>query len=84
LLLGFYDTIDDDLEDSTHVVARWTKKKIKSAEKRSVRGTLAKSGLASGGAHSKSSAASLKVSNDHPLCVIVTGSRRRKQNPKYL
>jgi hypothetical protein len=84
LLLGFSDSVDDGIEDYTPVVSRRTKKKRKSAEKKSERGTLAKSCVASGGVQSKSSAASVKVSNDHPLCGIVTGTRRRKQNSKYL
>jgi hypothetical protein len=36
-----------------------------------------------GGAHAKSSAASVKVHNNHPLSGIVSGSRVRKQNSRY-
>jgi hypothetical protein len=84
LLLGFLDNLDDDMEDFTPVVSRKTKKKRKSAEKGSLRGTLAKSGVTSGGAHFRSSVASVKVANDHPLCGIVTRTRNRKQNHMYL
>jgi hypothetical protein len=37
-----------------------------------------------GGAQFKSSAALVKVYNNHPFCVIVSGSIVRKKNPKYL
>jgi hypothetical protein len=84
LLLGLSDNGDDDMEDYTPVVSRRSKKKKKSADRKSLRGTLAKSGVASGGAHSRSSDASVKSLNDHPLCGIMAGTRRRKQNPGYL
>jgi hypothetical protein len=84
LLLGFSNCVDGDIEDYTPAVSRRTKKKRKLAENKFVRGTLAKSGVASGGAHSTSSVVSVKVSNDHPLCGIVTRTRRRKQNSKSL
>jgi hypothetical protein len=84
LLLGLSDNGDDDMEDYTPVVSRRSKKKKKSADRKSLRGTLAKSGVASGGAHTRSSAASVKVANDHPLCGIVTGARNRRQNKRYL
>jgi hypothetical protein len=42
-------------------------RKQRSTERKSLRGTLAKSGVASGGAQSKSSVASVKVYNDHPF-----------------
>jgi hypothetical protein len=50
LLLGLSDNGDDDMEDYTPVVSRRSKKKKKSADRKSLRGTLAKSGVASGGA----------------------------------
>jgi hypothetical protein len=84
LLLGLSDNTDDEFEDFTPVVSRRTRKKRKLVEKKALRGTPAKSGVASRGAHSRSSAASVKVANDHPLCGIVTGTRNRKQNYKYL
>jgi hypothetical protein len=86
LLLGFSDKMeeDDDMEDFTPVISRRTKKQRKSVEKKRRRGTPAKSGVASGGALTKSCAASVKVLNDHPLCGIVTGTRTRKKNHKYL
>jgi hypothetical protein len=72
------------MEEYTPVVSRKTKKKKRLADIKSLRGTLAKSGVASGGAHARSSVASVKVANDHPLCGIVTGARNRKQNKRYL
>jgi hypothetical protein len=84
LLLGFSDNMEDDMVDYIPVVSRRTKKQRKSAEKRRRRGTPAKSSVASGGALAKSSAASVKVHNDHPLCGIVTGTRNRRKNSKYL
>jgi hypothetical protein len=59
-------------------------KKRRSASIKSVGVTLTKSGVVYGGAQVKWSDASVKFLNDHPLCGIVTGSRRRKQNSKYL
>jgi hypothetical protein len=47
LLLGFGDDMDDELEEYTPVVSMRTKKK-RSAERKSLRGTLDKSGVASG------------------------------------
>jgi hypothetical protein len=84
LLLGFNEELEDDIDDFTPVVSRRTKKQRKSAEKKKGRGTPTKSGVASRGALAKSSAASVKVHNDHPLCGIVTGTRNRKKNSKYL
>jgi hypothetical protein len=84
LLLGFNEELEDDIDDFTPVVSRRTKKQRKSAEKKKGRGTPTKSGVASRGALAKSSAASVKVHNDHPLCGIVTGTRNRRKNSKYL
>jgi hypothetical protein len=84
LLLGFSDNTEDDMEDFTPMVSRRTKKQRQSAEKKRRRATPTKSGVASGGALAKSSAASVKVHNDHPLCGIVTGTRTRRKNYKYL
>jgi hypothetical protein len=84
LLLGFNEELEDDIDDFTPVVSRRTKKQRKSAEKKKGRGAPAKSCVALRGALAKSSAASVKVHNDHPLCGIVTGTRNRRKNSKYL
>jgi hypothetical protein len=70
--------MEDDMVDYIPVVSRRTKKQRKSAEKRRRRGTPAKSSVASGGALAKSSAASVKVLNDHPLCGIMEVERKIK------
>jgi hypothetical protein len=86
LLLGFES--DQDLaeeDDFTPVVSRRNRKKRRSAGKdKRWKGTPAKSGGSFEGAQSKSCAALGKVNNAHPLSGIVTGTRCRKKNPKYL
>jgi hypothetical protein len=74
----------DDGEDFTPVISKRTKKKMRSAVKLSKRSNHSESVKSGGGAQFKSSAASVKVHNNHSLCDIVSGSRVRKKNPKYL
>jgi hypothetical protein len=86
LLLGFGKDQDlDDEDDFTPVVSRRSRKKKRSVGKsKRWKGTPTKSGGSLGGAQLKSCAASVKVNNDHPLSDIITGTRCRKKNPKYL
>jgi hypothetical protein len=86
LLLGFGRGQDlEDEDDFTPVLSRKNRKKRRSLVKsRRRRESPAKSGDSLLGAQSKSSAALGKVSNDHPLSGIVTGTRCRKKNPRYL
>jgi hypothetical protein len=75
----------EDEEGFTPVLSRKKRKKRRSlinSGKR--RGSPAKSGDSSEGAQSKSSAALGKVNNAHPLSGIITGTRCRKKNPRYL
>jgi hypothetical protein len=75
----------EDEEGFTPVLSRKKRKKRRSlinSGKR--RGSPVKSGDSSEGAQSKSSAALGKVNNAHPLSGIVTGTRCRKKNPRYL
>jgi hypothetical protein len=72
-------------DEFTPVVSRRKKKKERiSACKFVVRGTPTKSGVTSAGPESVLSAAPVKALNDYPLCGILSGTRRRKPNPKYL
>jgi hypothetical protein len=71
-------------EGFTPAVSRRKRKEKKYACKILLGGTLAKSVVASGGAHTKSSVTSVKDLNEDPLCGIMAGARRRKVNPKYL
>jgi hypothetical protein len=71
LLLGWKE--DADEEGFTPVISRRNKKKLKSACKVKLRG-----------AQSKVNAASVKVNNNHPLCDVITGTRERRKNPKFL
>jgi ActR/RegA family two-component response regulator len=48
LLLGFGEEREDEMEEFTPFISRRTKKRMISTSKKSVRGTLAKSGVASG------------------------------------
>jgi hypothetical protein len=73
-----------DEDDFTPVVSRRKRRSKKSACKLGWSGSQSKSGDAIVGAQSKSCAAQVKASNNHPLSGIAAGSRRRKQNPKYL
>jgi hypothetical protein len=82
-LLGFGEESDDG-EDFTPVISKRTKKKLRSAVKMSKRSNHSEGVKSGGGAQSKSSAASVEVHSNHPLCDIVSGSRIRKKNPKYL
>jgi hypothetical protein len=83
LLLGFGEESDDG-EDFTPVISKRTKKKMRSAVKFSKRSNHSEGVKSDGGAQFKSSAASVKVHNNHPLCDIVSGSRVRKKKSKYL
>jgi hypothetical protein len=83
LLLGFGEESDDG-EDFTPVISKRTKKKLRSAVKMGKRSNHSEDVKSGGGAQFKSSAASMKVHNYHPLSDIVSGSRVRKKNPKYL
>jgi hypothetical protein len=84
--LGFERDQDlEDEDDFTTVVSRRNRKKTRSAGKSGRwRETPTKLGGSLRGAQSKLCAALVKVSNDHPLCDIVTGTRCRKKNPRYL
>jgi hypothetical protein len=75
---------DVDEDDFTPVVSRKKKRSKRSACKIGRSGSQSKSGDATVGAQVKSCAAQVKACNNHPLSGIVAGSRRRKQNPKYL
>jgi hypothetical protein len=86
LLLGFEKEQGCEDEDGfTPVLSRKKRKKrrslINSGRRRE---PPSKSGGSPEGAQSKSSAALGKVNNAHPLSGIVTGTRCRKRNPKYL
>jgi hypothetical protein len=86
LLLGFDKEQGCEDEDGfTPVLSRKKRKKrrslINSGRRRE---PPSKSGGSPEGAQSKSSAALGKVNNAHPLSGIVTGTRCRKRNPKYL
>jgi hypothetical protein len=89
LLLGLGEEqseSDRDVEEEvfTPVLSRRKRKNKKSACKIGRSGSQLTSGDATLGAQSKSCAAQVKASNDHPLSGIIAGTRRRKQNPKYL
>jgi hypothetical protein len=66
LLLGFREE-DTDEEGFTPVVSRRNRKKMKSSSKSKMSMPRYGSIKSDGGAHSKSSAASVKVHNNHPL-----------------
>jgi hypothetical protein len=84
LLLGFGES-DSDSDGFTPVLSRSSKKKVRAAAKCRISAQQKKKeSVRSGGAQSKSSAASVKAHSYHPLCDIVAGSRVRKKNPKYL
>jgi hypothetical protein len=84
LLLGFGES-DSDSDGFTPVLSRSSKKKMKAAARCRISiQQKKKESVRSGGAHSKSSVASVKAHSYHPLCDIVAGSRVRKKNPKYL
>jgi hypothetical protein len=78
LLLGFGETSDEE-QDFTPVISKRTRRKQKSAIKLSINPRQEKEARSERGAQSKSSAASEKVHNNHPLCDIVSGSRVRKK-----
>jgi hypothetical protein len=82
LLLGFGEDSDDEL-DFTPVLSRKSKKKLRSERKMKKKEEVLCQINSTGGAQAKSCAASVKVRNYHPLSDIVSGSRVRKQNPKY-
>jgi hypothetical protein len=83
LFLGFGQEEMDD-EGFTPFLSKKTKKKMQSACK--IQRSLEKNRQRRKdlGAQSGFCAAQEKVINDHPVCGIVTGSRIRKKNPKYL
>jgi hypothetical protein len=83
LLLGFGEDTTDD-EGFTPVLSRKTKKAMRSAAKVRIGGRNDENIVSSRRAQSKSSDASAKAHNNHPLCDIMAGSRVRKKNPKYL
>jgi hypothetical protein len=83
LLLGFGEETTDD-EGFTPVLSRKTRKAMRSASKVRIGGKNDEGSVRSRRAQSKSSAASVKAHNNHPLCDIMAGSRVRKKNPKYL
>jgi hypothetical protein len=84
LLLGFGES-DLDSYGFTPVLSKSSKKKMKAAARCRISvQQKKKESVRSGGAQSKSSAASVKAHSYHPLCDIVAGSRIRKRNPKYL
>jgi hypothetical protein len=62
-----------------HLLYPGGKKEKKAACKVMMSGSLAKSGDATRRAQSKSSVASVKALNDHLLCGIIAGTRRRKK-----
>jgi hypothetical protein len=82
LLLGFGEDSDEEL-DFTPVLSRKSKKKLRSAVKLKKGEEVFYQNRSIGGAQAKSCAASVKVRNYHPLSDTVSGSRVRKQNPKY-
>jgi hypothetical protein len=86
LLLGFDgEHVSEEEDGFTPVLSRWKRRKRRSLTKSGRRGgSPVQSGVSPEGAQSKSSAALGKVNNDHPLCGIVTGTRCRKKNPRYL
>jgi hypothetical protein len=83
LFLGFGEE-DMDYEGYTPFLSKKTKKRMKSACK--IQRSLEKNRQkrVEVGAQSGLCAAQEKVINDHPVCGIVTGSRIRRKNPKYL
>ena len=65
-------------------MSKKNKKKLRSACKVVLnRGMQSGSGMPSGGAQVKLSAASVKAHNYHPLSGIVTGTRERKKTLRF-
>jgi hypothetical protein len=84
LLLGFGES-ESDSDGFTPVLSKSSRKKMKAAARCRISvQQKKKESVRSGGAQSKSSAASVKAHSYHLLCDIVAGSRIRKRNPKYL
>jgi hypothetical protein len=85
MLLGDREQGCEDEDDFTHVLSRKKRRKRRSLINS---GRRRESPITSGdsleGAQSKSSAALGKVNNFHPSSGIVTGTRCRKRNPRYL
>jgi hypothetical protein len=81
--LGFGEENDDE-EDFTPVVSRRTRKRLKSAKKNQRPMERNRCNTRSLGAQSDVGAAQGKVTDDHPVCGMVTGPRVRRKNPKYL
>jgi hypothetical protein len=83
LLLGFGE-MDSDEEEFTPVLSRRSKKALRSASEVKVRKLQVEESTGSRREQSKSSVASVKVHNNHPLSDVMAGSRVKKKNPKYL
>ena len=83
MLLDWKGTEEDE-EGFTPVISRSRKIALRARNKVIWRGTHTSSGVASRGARSRCSAASVKVNNYHPLCDVVTGTMERKKPARYL
>ena len=81
-LLGWGEE-EVDKDGFTPVLSNSTRKNIRTARRLMVEGLPSGSGKSCGGALAGCSAASVKVTNNHPLSGVVTGSRVRKKKPKY-
>ena len=82
-LLGWGED-GEEIEDFTPVISKKNRKKLRSACKVALnRGMQSSSGMPSGGAQTKMSAASVKAHIYHPLSGIVTGTRERKKTFRF-